>query len=201
MVRVIPAVLMIVASHAIALRAEAKPPSHRSDSMTLVETDRTVIRAFSEGDSADVHVLANDWAKAPGPAFDKWPTDSAGTKGMLGLFMKHSDRYHALYLRESKSVIGLLALTVSDTQHGEIGHVILSRHQDNDIDKEALRAMTDYAFTVKGVLSIVTHNAPEHKEQIAPLISLGFSNTNPKDPGEFAITKVEWEKLRKRASD
>jgi len=162
--------------------------------MILIETNRTVIRAFDQNDWADAHALANDWSKAPGPAFDKWPTDEAGTKGMLGLFIKNGDQYHALCLRESKKVIGLISLTMDDKKQGEIGHVILGKHQDNSIDREALQAITDYAFDSKGALLIVTHNASEHIEQVAPLISLGYRSTDPNNPGELAIAKAEWEK-------
>jgi len=168
--------------------------------MILIETNRTVIRAFNQGDWGDVHTLANDWSKAPGPAFDKWPTDEPGTKGMLALFIKNSGQYHALCLRESKKVIGLISLIIDDKNHGEIGHVILGKYQDNSIDREALQAIADYAFNAKGALSIVTNNAPEHKEQVAPLISLGFRNVDPANSGELAITKAEWEKSKKTAN-
>ena len=164
--------------------------------MKSIETKRLILRAFTLEDWSDVRELALDWSKAPGPAFDKLPTSHEETKELTAFFAE-SDQYLAVYLRETKKVIGLIALNKFDeNQRLDVGHIILGKYQDNDIDQEALGAAVDYVFESKGTLAILTHNAPEHDEQIAPLKSMGFKNTNQEDMGEFVLTKVEWEKRK-----
>lgn len=162
----------------------------------VVQTHRLIIRPFTPQDWPDIHSLAIDWSKAPGPAFDKWPTAEEETKGLLDLFMKRSSQFHAVYLRGEKRVIGLVSLQVHDDRQGDIGHVILSAYQNNDIDREALGAVVDYTFTNTDAESIVTHNAPEHEEQIAPLKALGFRNINADVKGEYVLLRAEWEARR-----
>ena len=53
-------------------------------------------------------------------------------------------------------------------------------------------------FTKTEAQSIITHNAPDHLEQIQPLKSLGFKNTNAEDKGEYIIVKADWEKRNKK---
>ena len=161
--------------------------------MKTIETKRIIIRAFTSEDWPDLHELAIDWAKAPGPSFDKWPTSQEEVKSLTDYFTKN-DRYFAVTLRESKKVIGLIALNEIDPDRQlDLGHVILSKYQDNDLDREALDAMVEHVFKNEDVLSIVTRNAPDHIEQLAPLKDLGFKVVNQEQKGELVLTKAEWE--------
>jgi len=160
--------------------------------MQTIETKRLFLRVFTSEDWPDVHKLAADWSKAPGPAFDKFSTTEAETKGLTEYFAK-DDKYYAVYLREAKRVIGLLGLNgIGPDNLFDLGHVFLSKYQDNDLDKEAFEAIIDYIFTNLGGLSIVTRNEPTHKEQLAPLKALGFLNINPEEKGELVLTKEDW---------
>jgi len=168
--------------------------------MQLIETERLALRAFAPDDWRDVHELAVDWSRAPGPEFDKWPTTQEGAKGLTEHFSKES-KYFAICLRQTKKVVGLLALNGIDANKQlDLGHVILGKYQDNDHDREALRAMVDYVFKEKAALSIVTHNASQHAEQVAPLRSLGFKAMHKGTKGEdtndgsLVIANAEWEK-------
>ena len=164
--------------------------------MVILNTERTTIRGFTEEDWPDIHELAIDWSKAPGPAFDKFPTSEDGAKGLVGYFVEH-DNYKALCLRDGKKVIGLLGLNGLDSEgRFDLGHVILSEYQNNDVDKEALDAMVDYVFENKDVETIVTNNASEHAEQLAPLKSLGFRIVDKNNPGTLILTKSEWEQQK-----
>ena len=163
------------------------------DPMVLLEAERTIVRRFVEEDWPAVHKLAVDWRKAPGPEFDKWPTSDDAAKGMAGHFAGN-DSFQALCLRDGEKVIGLLALNGLDGEgRFDLGHVILSEYQDNDIDREALSAMVEFIFRNKDVETIVTNNASTHVEQVAPLKTLGFRSVNKDDPGIMVITKAEWE--------
>lgn len=179
--------------------AEPSPPTVTGDStMAIIETKRLVLRPFTAGDSSDVHALAADWAKAPGPAFDKWPTSEEETRGLTNHFAGDT-KYFAMCVRKSGKVVGLLALNGIDADRQlDLGHVILSEYQDGKHDKEALGAMVDHVFRTMDVAAIVTHNDPAHAEQLAPLKALGFRNANEAEKGELVLTKKEWERSGKR---
>jgi len=164
--------------------------------MVLLNTERTTIRGFTEEDWPDIHELAIDWSRAPGPEFDKLPTSEDGAKGLAGYFAEH-DIFKAICLRDGKKVIGLLGLNGLDGEgRFDLGHIILSEYQNNDVDKEALDAMVDYVFEDKDVETIVTNNASEHAEQLAPLKSLGFRIVDRDNPGTLILTKSEWEQQK-----
>ena len=55
--------------------------------------------------------------------------------------------------------------------------------------------MIDFAFENRDILSIVTRNAPEWPEQLAPLKSLELTPVGGK-LGELEMTKACWEKIR-----
>jgi|TARA_Y100000310_G_scaffold327633_1_gene394292 RimJ/RimL family protein N-acetyltransferase len=167
-----------------------------SMSIQTLETARLVIRPFTAEDWRDVQQLALDWKSAPGPAFDKWPTSATDVKGLTGYFAKEAGKYFAVSLRKGERVIGLLALNGTDERKElELGHVILSDHQDNDLDKEALGAMVDHIFGDSEVTGIVTHNA-DPAEQLAPLKSLGFVIRDQKSPGTLVLSREQWTKVQ-----
>lgn len=165
--------------------------------MVLTQSERVTVRAFTQDDWADVHALAADWSKAPGPAFDKWPTSEKDTKGLLGMFINKNNQFFAVCLKKTNHVIGLISLTTQDEKQSEIGHVILSKYQDNDIDKETIGSVVDHVFTRTETQSIITHNSSDHLGQIEPLKTLGFKNMNAKDRGEYIITRADWEEMGK----
>jgi hypothetical protein len=103
-------------------------------------------------------------------------------------------RFHE---RESAKVIGLLGLNGLDTEgRFDLGHVILSQYQENDIDKEGLSAIVDYIFQNKGVEATVTSN-PDHLLKLGPLKSLGFKVINEEHKGTLVRTRTEWQERRR----
>ena len=162
--------------------------------MRPIETERLVLRSFTPEDWRDVRELALDWKAAPGPAFDKWPTSAEACRELVR-HLSRQESYFAMCLRGSGKVVGLLAVNRIDAnRQADLGHVILSKYQDNDLDREALRALVRYCFEVLGARSIITFNAAEFAPQIAPLKSLGFGSTNPAKPGELTLGKAQWER-------
>ena len=162
--------------------------------MQRMETTRLVLRPFAADDWRDFQELAVDWKAAPGPAFDKWPTSDEACQGSVQ-HMSTRDNYFAMCLRESGKVVGLLGINgIDENNQADLGHVILSKYQDNDHDTEALEAMVHHCFDARRAQSIITHNASEHAAQVAPLKSLGFVSTNPDDPGELTLSKAQWER-------
>lgn len=160
--------------------------------MHKIETQRLILQPFAPTHWQDFQILAKDWKAAPGPDFDKWQTTDESCQESVA-YLATKDNYFAMCLRESGQLIGLLAINQINAQHqADLGHVILSQYQTNDLDREALSALFQYCFDARGALSIITHNAPDHTAQLAPLKSLGFINTNPTDPGELILTKAQW---------
>ena len=157
-----------------------------------LETARLVIRPFTSRDWRDVQQLALDWESAPGPEFDKWPTSESEVKGLTSFFAKGPGKYYAVSLRSGERVVGLLALNgIDEHKELDLGHVILSSYQDNDLDKEALGAMVDHIFGDTEVARIVTRNA-DHAEQLAPLKSLGFVSHSQEHPSELVLSREQW---------
>ena len=176
-------------------RNQATMPTREGD-MQRIETKRLVLRPFAADDWKDFQELAVDWKTAPGPAFDKWRTSAEACRESVQ-HMATKDNYFAMALRNSGKVVGLLAINaVDEKKQADLGHVILSKYQDNDHDKEALRAMVQHCFDVRGAQSIITHNASSHTVQITPLHSLGFTNTNRETPGELTLNKADWDRRR-----
>ncbi len=178
------------------LKAGSPAVGQGDPKMLRIETKRLVLRAFAAADWRDFHELSVDWAAAPGPAFDKWPTSEEACKASVQ-HMATNAKYLAMCLRESGKVVGLLALNGMEEGRMDVGHVILSKYQDNDYDREALQALIQHCFDTRGVPAVITHNA-DHVSQLAPLRSLGFTNRNPKDRGELVITREEWEQRQRR---
>jgi RimJ/RimL family protein N-acetyltransferase len=179
---------------------KSEPSKETATSAALLETKRLIVRKFTADDWQDFHELAVDWKKAPGPDFDKWPTSEAAARESVE-YMANSDKFYALCLRDPPKVIGLLGLNgLTDEGHFDLGHVILSKHQDNDLDREALAMMVKHIFESKDVQSIVTHNA-DHPPQLAPLKSLGFKVVDPQHPGALVLTRTDWNSDRAREGE
>ena len=160
--------------------------------MDRLDTPRTVLRPFASSDWRDVMALAEDWVQAPGPAFDKWPTDGGGAKGLTAHFCQHPDRYLALEVKGTGRVVGLVALNGYEAGgEMDLGHVIHSHYQDNGHDLEALGAVVAHLFARPGLTSIIAKNA-DHPPQLAPLLALGFTTVDPREPGILRLTKEEW---------
>ena len=164
--------------------------------MENIETKHFFLRPFTADDWQDLQQIAIDWKAAPGPTFDKFPTEDGACR-KFAQYLASRDNYLSMRLRAPDTVVGLLAINgIDEEKQADLGHVILSKYQDNEHDREALQAMVQHCFDVKGVQSIITHNASEHAAQVTPLKSLGFINTNPDDPGELTLNRAQWERLR-----
>lgn len=159
--------------------------------MPTIETKRLLLRPFVAADWPAVLDLAIDWARAPGPVFDKLPTTAPACQQLTD-YLATADRYFAIYHRAEDKVIGLLALNgMDDQQRFDLGHIIHATWQDNDLDREAIAAMIDFIFQAKAVSAIVTHNA-DFAPQLAPLRSLGFQPGDA-ETGELILQRVAWE--------
>ena len=183
--------------------------------MNITDSKRLVLRDFNKDDFSDLIALSINWKSAPGPEFDKWPTNKDDCKGFLEYLSTHTinesqklgDKEHhfcAIYLKEKDKVIGLLAINPSNDNHlankmVDLGHVIHSDFQDNDIDREAIEMMVEYIFKkITDVEIITTGNFP-NEEQIRPLKKLGFIKDDI-DDGIYDLKRTNWVKNKPNIS-
>ena len=158
--------------------------------MEKLESERLVLRELEPGDFNDFWELSKNWKEAPGPDFDKFPVDENECKNFFDhIFNNSRNTTGFVYLRSEKKIIGLICMNGID-ENGcmDMGHVIHSDYQNNDIDKEALSMFVEYIFSATDAKAVITNNDPD-KKQNAPLYSLGFTARNENE-GELIIKKT-----------
>ena len=163
--------------------------------MSEIETQRLIIRTFTPGDWEGVQALALDKeSNKRDPHDPPWPTSDAECRGFAEHLAENNDRFFAVCLKRDDTPIGLLFLNhVDENKQLELGYQIHSEYQDNDLDREALESIIDFAFAHRNVQSIDTRTNSEWTEQIAPLKSFGFTPLED-DPGHLGITRADWER-------
>jgi len=206
-------VAKLAANAGIVLQKKTAEGERMKPTSSRLETERLVIRRFTEDDWAEIQKLAVNKESSEFGKYDhRWPTSEEGCKGMAG-YLSKSESYWAVCLRDGGRIIGLLALNDID-EHGalDLGHIFHTDFVSGDHDTEALRCIMDYAFTSLDIQSIYCNNAEEWAVQLAPLKKLGlklkprpegaaqkssFQKDEDGKPIEFVgcrmvITKEEW---------
>jgi RimJ/RimL family protein N-acetyltransferase len=96
-----------------------------------------------------------------------------------------------IYLRSEEKIIGLICMNgIDQNVYMDMGHIIHSDYQNNEIDREALSMFIDYIFSATEAKAIITNNDPNEKQN-APLYSLGFTDRNA-NKGQLKIEKTNW---------
>jgi RimJ/RimL family protein N-acetyltransferase len=150
------------------------------------ETERLVIRRFTAEDWADFQKLALDKESSEGGKYDHpFPTSEEDCRGAVE-HLSTNERFWAVCLKDSHSVIGLLALgSADDPGTLELGHVFHTGFTGGDHDTEALGCMVDHAFADLGAERITCRNAEEWTVQLAPLRKLGMKVESQGDGTDF----------------
>ena len=159
-----------------------------------IETARLVLRPFAASDWNGLQALAVDKETLRrDPNDPPWPTSEDGCRGLVQYLAERPEQYSAVVLKGSRTLIGLLAFNHTDDDGRlELGYQILSAYQDMVHDQEALDAIIEHAFAVRGARSIDSRTNAEWAEQVAPLVALGFRPIDG-DGGHLGITKQRWE--------
>jgi len=145
--------------------------------MEKLESKRIILRDLESGDFNDFWELSKNWKNAPGPDFDKWPIDENECKGLFDAFINHKHGIWIYHKNEKKIIGGIFKNNTDENGFLDMGHVIHSDYQDNDIDKEALSMAVKSIFETMTVNGIITNNDPDEKQNV-PLYSLGFVDRN-----------------------
>jgi RimJ/RimL family protein N-acetyltransferase len=139
--------------------------------MDYLASDRLILRGWLMDDWRDLLEISIDWKSQPGPEFDKFPVTEEEWRKDIEYFAKQ-DNYYAIYLKSASKAIGFLSLNgINENGQMDLGHIIHSQYQDNDIDREALNIIVAYIFRNHDVKAVVTNNSPDEKQN-RPLYSL-----------------------------
>jgi len=150
------------------------------------ETDRILVRRFTEDDWADLRQIAKDMESSGGAIYDHaWPTSEEGAKGMAGWLAK-KDTFFAACLKGGGRIVGLVCLNGVDASGAaDLGHMFHTAFRNQGYDTEAIRCMVDLAFADPQVTLVKAGNAVDWPGQLAPLEELGFKET-ARRPASFA---------------
>jgi RimJ/RimL family protein N-acetyltransferase len=156
--------------------------------MEKLESERLILRGLEPEDFNDFWELSKNWKEAPGPDFDKFPIDENGCNNFFDYSLKNSGGTRFIYLRSEKKIIGLVSMNGIDADgQMDMGHIIHSSYQNDDIDREALSMFVDSIFRTTEAQAIITNNDPD-KKQNAPLYSIGFKDRN-ENGGQLIIKR------------
>ena len=164
--------------------------------MKRLESKRLVLRELESSDFKDFCELIKSWNAQPGPAFDKWPDGENELKAVFAECSKNRGHGCWICLKNENKVIGGIFFNGETETEGwfDVGHIIHSDYQNNDIDREALFMYINHIFsTMENVKAIITNNAPNEKQN-APLYSIGFIDRN-KNGGQLIIEESNWKKI------
>ena len=160
--------------------------------MEKLESNRLILRELGPGDFKDFWELSINWKAAPGPEFDKFPVAEDECRKTFEYSLKKPGNCRFIYLRAEKKIIGLICLNgLDEHDRMDMGHIIHSNYQNDDIDREALSMFIAHVFRTTETKVIITNNDPD-KKQNAPLYSLGFTDRN-ENGGQLIIDKKKWE--------
>ena len=159
--------------------------------MNRLESERLILRPLEASDFNDFWDLSKNWKEAPGPAFDKWPVAESDCKKAFEHF-RNSQGIFWIYLRgEAKIIGGIFLNNIDENGFIDMGHVIHSSCQNNDIDREALSMAVGNIFKTMDVIGIITNNDPDEKQN-APLYGIGFTDRNA-NGGQLILKKATHE--------
>lgn len=155
-----------------------------------METKRLVIRRFTASDGKDLKEYAIYKESTGFDPWEKWPTDSAGCRGVAEFFAG-SDKYWAVCRKNDGKMIGFISFNnINEEKHLDLGHGFTLAYNQDEEDVEAIETMIQYAFDNLDIAAVDTHNVIEWKEQVAPLFKLGLKKFDDR----MQITKDEWYK-------
>ena len=191
----------------------ARTPRRERNGQTLmkaIEAERLVIRNFTADDWSDLQEISSKHKASKYAQYDQaWPTSADEVKGMVEWFAGE-DRFFAVALQSTRTVIGLIALNPKPDQGDHVyglGYVFHSDYYRQGYATESCRAILDYAFGVRDAARITVGTALANEPSLRLLQKLGFQETERRTrsfqtrpdgtPIEFvglalALSREEW---------
>ena len=147
--------------------------------MTVLETERLVLRRFTPDDAPFVLELLNDpgWIANIGDRGVRTLEAAAGyiASRMLSMYERHGFGMWLVELKGSGEAIGTAGLVKREgLEHVDIGFAFLERHRGKGYALEASRATLDYARHPLALGTIVAIVSKGNDRSIALLEKIGF---------------------------
>lgn len=160
--------------------------------MISLETDRLTIRNFRPDDWQELRELAIAYQITEEAKFESpWPTSEEEVQGMATWF-SGGDSYLAVWLKETRKLIGLIAIEQREGQEQRLhnlGYVFHPSYHGHGYATEGCRAAMAYVFENLAADGILTGTHPDNKSSVALLNRLGLRAIGG---GEYAISREEW---------
>lgn len=158
--------------------------------MKLLETNRLFVRKFTPEDGEDLREYAVYKQQTGFEAFNPWPTDSEGCRGLAGYFAG-TDNFWAVCRKTDGKLIGFVVFNGIDSEkHLDLGHGFTPQYNIGGLDKEAIESMMQYAFDTLDIEAIDARNEKAWTEQIAPLRQIGFRELDDR----MQMTREDWQR-------
>ena len=147
---------------------------------TTIESARLVLRRFADADLAALLAYLNDPLVARYQTWESYTEEQARDviEQQKGLEPGKPGQWFtfAAELKETKALIGHVALSVKEADHrqAEIGFTFAREYQGRGLAKEAAEAVLDYAFTRLGIHRVVAVTDCENARSVALLGRLGM---------------------------
>lgn len=163
-----------------------------------LETERLVLRAYSEGDFGGLFAIQSDESVA------RWlynePRNAEETRALLarkiaGASLTAEDDWLSavVVLRETGEQVGDVALHWASVEHktGEIGFVFRPAHQGRGYATEAARPVLAFAFETMGLHRVIGRTEARNTGSVRVLEKLGMRREAHLVENEFV--KGEWQ--------
>ena len=125
----------------------------------MIETDRLILRPWEDSDAEALFRYASDPDVGPRAGWPPHKDIEESRRVIQDIFT--NDRTWAVTLRETGEAIGCMGYFIHGESNipigeedAEIGYWIAKPYWNRGIATEALRAMIDYCFNVKGFLTL-----------------------------------------------
>ena len=180
--------------------------------MTMLETERLIIRNFQTGDWKALHELIIRYQASELAPYDhQWPTSQEEIRRITEWFVR-GDNYLAVCLKDTKQLIGFVSLNPEEgdgPRKFNTGYVFNSDFHGSGYAAEACRAVLSRAFGPLQAERVVAGTAAVNQASCRLLERLGFHKVGEETasfitaedgkPVEFLgyryeIMKDEWEK-------
>jgi RimJ/RimL family protein N-acetyltransferase len=147
---------------------------------TAIESARLILRRFADADLSTFLAYLNDPLVARYQTWESYTEEQARDviEQQKGLEPGRPGQWFtfAAELKETKALIGHVALSVKEADHrqAEIGFTFAREYQGKGLAKEAAGAVLDYAFTRLGMHRVVAVTDCENERSVALLGRLGM---------------------------
>jgi RimJ/RimL family protein N-acetyltransferase len=160
--------------------------------MSVVETERLIVRELSLSDAAFLLELMNEagWHRFIGDRGIR-TVEAAATyieSAVLASYERHGHGLCCVTLKGSGEPIGICGLVRRESLDGpDLGFAFLERHQGAGLALEAARAVVAHAREALGITRLLAVTSPANEPSIRLLAKMGFVREGGmRGPGEAA---------------